>query len=118
MEAKNILVVDDLLDFRDLISLLLSYEKYNLYFGVDGPSGLKEFQNNKIDLVLTDYHMPIKNGLWLLKEIRTISTNIPVIMMTCDLLIKKEDLLLAGAKEVICKYHLSRRLIQAIQEHL
>ena len=50
----------------------------------NGQSGLAEFDNGHFDIVLTDWDMPVMDGLTMLKEIRTRSKDIPVIMITTE----------------------------------
>ena len=48
----------------------------------DGEEGIEKIKNNVIDLVLTDYRMPKKNGLEVLKETKQINPNIDVVVIT------------------------------------
>lgn len=70
----------------------------------DGNEALRRFEMETFHLVLTDWDMPGKSGLDLLKAIRSRNAGIPVIMMTSDLdrdrLLKAID---AGATDYIVK---------------
>lgn len=56
------------------------------------------------DLLLLDYHMPHQNGLDVLRKVRLISPNLPVLMLTVELNPSvAEELLLAGAEDFINK---------------
>jgi len=72
-QTLNILCVEDdedVLDiYKDLFSLI--FEEV-----------LKSFQENDIDIILTDYMMPRCNGLEMTKEIRKQDSSIPIIMVT------------------------------------
>ena len=68
---KTILIVDDNKLTRKLISKYLDdmgFEK--VFFAVNATEALSFLRQNRIDLLLTDIHMPIVSGLSLLKTIR------------------------------------------------
>ena len=79
---EKILVVEDDKITRRLIKEILSRGGYEVIEGEDGSQALELFKKEKPDLVITDYQMPVMNGLRLLSEIRNITTGTPVIMLT------------------------------------
>lgn len=50
----------------------------------DGDEGGKMFTQAKYDVVLTDWNMPVKTGLDLVKEIRQHDAQVPIIMITTE----------------------------------
>ena len=50
----------------------------------NGQAGLNEFEKDSFDIVLTDWNMPVMDGLTMLKEIRTRNADIPIIMITTE----------------------------------
>ena len=50
----------------------------------NGKIALDIFNDNSVDIVLTDWNMPVMDGLALLQEIRKTNTDIPVIMVTTE----------------------------------
>ena len=48
----------------------------------DGAEALEEFDRVNFDIVLTDWNMPNKSGLDVVKEIRARGSDVPVIMIT------------------------------------
>ena len=66
----DILVVDDSLSMRHMVSLTLTEAEYNVTLAEDGEKGLEKAKESKFDLVITDVNMPIMDGLTLIKEIR------------------------------------------------
>lgn len=50
----------------------------------DGRQALEFFERQKFDIVLSDWNMPVMDGLTLLKEIRQRDRQIPVIMITTE----------------------------------
>lgn len=49
---------------------------------VDGKSGLESFKKYNPDVVLSDITMPDMDGVQMLKEIRRLDCNVPVILMS------------------------------------
>ena len=57
-----------------------------------------------VELLLLDYHMPLQNGLDVLRKVQLISPSLPVLMLTVELSPEvAEELLLAGAEDFINK---------------
>jgi PAS domain S-box-containing protein len=54
----------------------------NIIIGVDGVDGIEKFQQNEIDLVITDINMPRMNGLEMTKKIRDIDEDIPILVLS------------------------------------
>ena len=50
----------------------------------DGQEGFNKFKNNVFDVILTDWNMPIMNGLELIKKVRAENMDIPIIMITTE----------------------------------
>lgn len=50
----------------------------------NGQTALQQFEADQLDVVITDWNMPVMDGLTLLKEIRKRNTDIPVIMITTE----------------------------------
>ncbi|MEX0725918.1 MAG: response regulator [Planctomycetaceae bacterium] len=50
----------------------------------DGRQALEKFSAAKFDVVLSDWNMPVMDGLSLLKEIRQLNQEIPVIIITTE----------------------------------
>ncbi len=81
----NVLVVDDSNTMRKII--LRSLQAVGISQAVeaaDGAEGLEKFQQQHFDLVLTDWNMPIKSGLDLVRGIRALGSQTPIIMVTTE----------------------------------
>ena len=78
---KTVLIVDDELRMRKLISDFLSREGYRIIEADNGQTALEQLYLGKIDLVILDVMMPKYDGWTVCREIRK-NSNIPVIMLT------------------------------------
>lgn len=70
MDSKNILVVEDEKDIRDLYVEILGAEGHRVGQAADGEAGLMEATSGKYDLVLLDIMLPKMDGLQILREIK------------------------------------------------
>lgn len=80
----KILVVEDDLSISGLLSEYLTDEGFNVIVAQDGDQGLEMAISEKPDLILLDIMMPKKDGLTVLKELRSTEEGktVPVIMLT------------------------------------
>lgn len=78
----RILVIDDDELVRGTVQAMLQSDGYEVVLAVDGEDGIRQFQRQPFDLVLCDVFMPQKEGLATVREIRQLSTGIPIISMT------------------------------------
>jgi two-component system chemotaxis response regulator CheY len=85
--AKHVLVVDDSLSIRRSICKALQAEGCECRQAVNGAAALEQLKKEHFDLVLTDYHMPLMDGMEFLDQLteQRASDDSPlVIMMTSD----------------------------------
>jgi len=50
----------------------------------DGQDGLQKYHERKPDIILTDWNMPVMNGLEFVKKIRDIDSDTPIVMITTE----------------------------------
>lgn len=81
---STVLVVDDESRMRKLVKDFLKQKNFNIIEAEDGEIALNLFNQNKnrINLVLLDVMMPKLDGWSVLRQIRQIDKDIPVIMLT------------------------------------
>lgn len=78
---KKILVIDDEEGVRESLKFSLK-DKYRIFLASTGKEGIDCIEKENPDLVILDILLPDKNGLEILKEIKKINEDIPVIMLT------------------------------------
>lgn len=79
------LVVDDSPTMRRIvINALRGFGYDDLLEAADGNEAIAKLEAEKVDFVITDWNMPVMNGLELTKQIRTSPSlaKIPVLMVT------------------------------------
>jgi two-component system NtrC family response regulator len=82
MEKLNILVVDDEVSQRTVLTGYLKRSGYNAYGAGSGEEAINIFTENVIDIIISDYKMPDMNGLELLRRIKKINPEIYFIIVT------------------------------------
>lgn len=83
ISKKNltILYVEDEEIIRKEISTILGFIASEVIVASDGEEGLNKFQENKIDLIITDVNMPKLNGFDMLRAIRE-QSQVPAIILS------------------------------------
>jgi len=79
---KKILVVDDEMGIRSLISELLESEGFEVRAAKDGQESLDEMEREDFDLVITDIQMPRLDGLAMLEAMKRAGRKEKIIIMT------------------------------------
>lgn len=84
--AKTILVVDDSISIRQMVTFTLKGAGYQIIEAVDGNDGLNKAKSNPVNLILTDQNMPGMDGLTLIKTLRGLPQYraVPILMLTTE----------------------------------
>ena len=78
----RILVVEDENRVADLLKIGLEENGYQVLVAYDGEMGLRLFQADSFQLVISDIILPKLNGFELCREIRKTDDRIPILMLT------------------------------------
>lgn len=78
----RILVIEDEKRVADLLKIGLEENGYQVVVAYDGEMGLRLFQVETFDLVISDIILPKLNGFELCQEIRKTNEQIPLLMLT------------------------------------
>lgn len=118
MSKETILVIDDEKEIRDLISIYLKNEGYNVIEASNGEEGLDILKDNQVHLIVLDIMMPKINGMEMCIKVREIA-EMPIIMLSA----KTQDMdkimgLTTGADDYITKPFNPLELIARIKSQL
>ena len=106
IKKKKIVYVEDSNTVSMLVKYKLTMEGFNVKIITDGEFAFEIIKTELPDIVLLDVMLPIKDGLTILKDLKSSkeTKSIPVIMLTTD---SEEDLILKcfeeGASDYITK---------------
>ncbi|MDD4940128.1 MAG: response regulator [Candidatus Omnitrophica bacterium] len=79
---KKILIVDDEVDFLEVMKLRLMANNYQVITASTGEEALQKFSRENPSALLLDIMMPGMDGLTILEKIREIDKLIPVFIIT------------------------------------
>ncbi len=78
----RVLVVDDERSMRELLSIVLRRDGYDVLIAEDGAAAVEVLKRERVDILITDIRMPQMNGVDLLREAKRIAPDIVSIVMT------------------------------------
>jgi two-component system chemotaxis response regulator CheY len=119
--AKTILIVDDSASIREVVKFTLENAGFDVLVGVDGQDAQKFLDGRQIHLLITDLHMPNKNGIELIKDVREMDDykRIPILFLTTESQKeKKMEAKAAGATGWLIKPFVPQKLLAAINKVL
>jgi DNA-binding NtrC family response regulator len=82
MPNKKVLVIDDERIVIDSITKILKEERIDVEATLSGRQGLETALQKDYDLVLTDLRMPDIGGMRVLRDLKRVKPNLPVVMIT------------------------------------
>ena len=114
----RILVVDDDLPSRSIISGMLEDAGYEVSVAVNGNGAIALHRAKPFDLIVTDLLMPEKEGIETILELHAGDENLKIIAMSSG---DYENLLLArhlGALQILVKPFSEQQLVDTVREVL
>jgi len=97
----NLLFVEDDPQARESMSIILQAFFSNIVTAIDGEDGFDKFKKSKIDIIITDINIPKLNGIEMIKKIRSIDSNIPIIIVSAS---DEKKYLMDGIKNSVQDY--------------
>ena len=119
MLTKSILIVDDEPDMRIALTKALSCSGYSVESASSGFEALEKFKREKFGIVITDLKMPEMTGMNVLQEVKKISPQVPVIILTAYGTVKNAvEAMKEGASDYILKPFSADTLEAAVKKTL
>lgn len=81
-KGYNILVVDDEIEYQNVLHLILSDIGYGVTTCSNGMEALEHIEKKSVNLVITDLKMPVMDGVELIKRIKEKDDRIDVMVIT------------------------------------
>ncbi len=81
-KQKTVLIIEDDIDYGEMIAYALNHLKYNVYLSYSATGGLDIVRQKKLDIILSDLKMPGMSGLDLAQQIIKMYLDIPIVLIT------------------------------------
>lgn len=120
-QQRTILVADDESHILHVVSLKLRNAGYRVLTAHDGQEALEAAQQERPDLIITDYHMPQLSGLELCRRLKQDASmpQIPVIMLTArGYHLEPQDTEQSGILKMLSKPFSPRQLLATVNDVL
>ncbi len=117
MEKKRILLVDDEEGIQLLYREEFEEEGFEVTTAFNGEEALEQFSQELPDLVILDINMPGMNGIEVLRRMKEINPNLPVILSSAYPEYK-QDLSTWASEDYIVKSANMDELKNAVRKHL
>ena len=121
VKEKTILVADDESHILNVVSLKLRNAGFRVLTAHDGQEALEAAQQERPDLIITDYHMPLLSGLELCRRLKQdpATSGIPAIMLTArGYHLEPRDTAESGIRRMLSKPFSPRHLLATVNEVL
>jgi two-component system, chemotaxis family, chemotaxis protein CheY len=120
--VPRILIIDDEIGIRRPLQILLERAGYDVESAANGLEALRRWREHPGNLVITDIHMPEKNGLETIIELRQIAPQARILAMSGSDLTDRIDVLgdaaMLGAIRTIAKPFRLEEMLLAVQHAL
>jgi len=84
--AKKVLVVDDSITMRQMVSFTLREANFEVLEAENGQDALKKLEGQALDLIVTDLNMPVMDGITFIRQARALAATryVPILMLTTE----------------------------------
>ena len=82
MPAQKVLIIDDDAHLRESLSEVLDLEGFTCFEAANAKNGIDSAKKNKPDVVIMDIQLPDSSGFQICQELRKMSKELILIMMT------------------------------------
>jgi two-component system chemotaxis response regulator CheY len=117
--AKTIMIIDDSVSIRHVVSIALKGAGYDVIEASDGKDALSKLNGVKINLIITDVNMPNMDGITFVQEAKKLAAYkfTPMMMLTTEVDdAKKQAGKAAGAKAWLTKPFQTPTLLDAVSK--
>lgn len=119
MEGSRVLIVDDEAVIRDGLKRVLEGQNFSVDTCASGYRAIEILQQREFDLIITDLKMPGMSGIEVLKSVRALQPDIPVILITGYATIDTAvEAMKNGASDYISKPFAPDLLLEKVQNSL
>ena len=121
MAEGKVLVVDDEIHIVHVVAIKLRNNGYEVTTAANGAEAFELVCEEKPDIIVTDFHMPVMTGLELVEKLRRskATKDIPVIMLTArGFAIEDEQKQDLQISEFVSKPFSPKELLRSIQDIL
>jgi two-component system chemotaxis response regulator CheY len=116
--AKTIMIVDDSISMRQVVSIALKGAGYDVLEGSDGNDALAKLSGQKVHLIISDVNMPGMDGLTFVRAVKEHPSYkfTPVMMLTTEYTEEKKRAgQAAGARAWLVKPFKPDQLLTSVQ---
>ncbi len=101
---KQILIVDDQPDVREILTDFLTYKGFSVIQAGDGKIALEKYALHQPDAAVVDVEMPVLNGLQFSRQVLAENKDFPIIIITAYLQKYSKDIFFSlGVRSVLQK---------------
>lgn len=118
----RILIIDDEDELRSMLRRMLEQAGHEVTEAVNGAEGIKLYERDRPDLIITDIIMPEKEGVETIIALRQADPNLPIIAISGGGRLEATDFLTMakklGARHTLSKPFRRDQLLEAVGECL
>ena len=121
MAKKKVLVVDDEIHIVHVVAIKLRNNGYEVATASNGAEAFEIACNEKPDIIVTDYQMPVMTGIQLVENIRAEASisDMPVILLTArSFAVEDEQTERLQISECLSKPFSPKELLRCIEDVL